>query len=503
MNIVFVASEGVPFAKTGGLADVAGALPRAVAELGHTTSLFIPCYRKVWETDPELVGTGIPLHVPVGAATVLGHVYESRLPGSDVPVFLIDQPHYFDREGFYGHLGHDFEDNCERFVFFQRAVLETVAALKLKPDVFHCNDWQTGLIPIYLQTLYRDVPELAGAGTLFTIHNLAYQGLFWHWDLPLTGLDWGLFNYRGLEFHGKLSFMKAGLVFADLLTTVSPTYAREIQTQMQGAGLDGLLRDRQADLRGIVNGIDARSWTPSHETMLAARYDLDTVESGKAACKAWLQKHAGLPVRPEVPLFAQIGRLDPQKGWDLLADVAERLLARDVQLVVLGTGHPKYHDLLESLARRHPGKVWAYLGFSDDLAHQIEAGADVFLMPSLFEPCGLNQLYSLAHGTVPVVHATGGLVDTVVDLDPTSLAEGRATGFVFRDASPAALWGALERALDAWGDRETWRKLVRAGMSGDWSWHRSAQRYVEIYREIQRRRHPQLAQDPRETPVST
>ncbi|WP_337177008.1 glycogen synthase GlgA [Paludisphaera sp.] len=493
MNIVFVASEAVPFAKTGGLADVAGALPRAVAELGHEAALFIPCYRKVWDHAHELIGTGLSIQVPVGAATVRGHVFESRIPNSDVPVYLIDQPRYFDREGFYGHLGHDFDDNCERFVFFQRAMLEACSALGLRPDVFHCNDWQTGLIPIYLKTLYADVPGLSGAGTLFTIHNLAYQGLFWHWDVPLTGLPWDLFTQQGVEFHGKLSFLKAGLVYADVLSTVSPTYAREIQTQRQGAGLDGLLRERRADLRGIVNGIDVDSWSPSRETMLAERYDLDTVETGKAACKAWLQGHAGLPVRPEVPLFAQIGRLDPQKGWDLLAEVADRLLQEDVQLIVLGTGHPKYHDLLQSLAARYPDKVWAYLGFSDELAHQIEAGADVFLMPSLFEPCGLNQLYSLAHGTVPVVHATGGLVDTVVDLTPATLADGTATGFVFGEPSSSSLWGALARVLDAWRDRETWAKLVRAGMSADWSWDSSARKYVEIYREIARRKRPEPA----------
>jgi len=481
VNIVFVASEGVPFAKTGGLADVAGALPRAVADLGHEAALFIPCYRKVWDQGPELVGTGVPLRVPVGAATISGHVFESRIPGSDVPVYLVDQPRYFDRDGFYGHLGHDFEDNCERFVFFQRAVLEAVSALGLRPDVFHCNDWQTGLIPLYLQTLYKDAPGLAGAGSLFTIHNLAYQGLFWHWDVPLTGLSWDYFNHTSLEFHGKLSFMKAGLIHADFLSTVSPTYAEEIQTQRQGAGLDGILRERRADLRGIVNGIDVGSWSPMREPMIAKPYDVETVATGKAACKAWLQEHAGLPVRPDVPLFAQIGRLDPQKGWDLLADVADGLLGLDVQLVVLGTGHPKYHDLLEGLAKRYPDKVWAHLGFSDALAHQIEAGADVFLMPSLFEPCGLNQLYSLAHGTVPVVHATGGLVDTVVDLTPATLA--------------AALWEALARVLDAWRDRNAWSKLVHAGMSTDWSWDRSARKYVEVYREIARRKRPHLAQE--------
>src|SRR5262245_29730059 len=318
MNIVFVASESVPFAKTGGLGDVIGALPRALAGLGHTTSVFLPCYRRVWSAGPELTGTGLVLRVPIGARIVEAFVHRSHLPGSEVPVYLIDRPDYFDRDELYQQDGRDFDDNSERFVFFCRAVLEAVRQLDIQPDVIHCNDWQTGLIPVYLKSLYRDVPSLGSAGSLLTIHNLAYQGLFWHLDMPLTGLDWSLFNHRALEFHGKLSFMKAGLVFADMLTTVSPTYAREIQTPELGRGLDGLLRERRADLRGIVNGIDIRSWSPGHERMLARRYDVASFREGKAACKAWLQSRARLPVRPEVPLFAQIGRLDPQKGWDLL-----------------------------------------------------------------------------------------------------------------------------------------------------------------------------------------
>ena len=272
-------------------------------------------------------------------------------------MYLIDQPRYFDRDGLYGSDGKDYDDNCERFVFFNRAVLETIQALHLRPDVIHCNDWQTGLIPVYLKTVYQRVPELSSAGTLLTIHNLAYLGLFPHWEMALTGLEWHLFNWRQLEFHGKLCFMKAGLVFADMLSTVSPTYAREIQTPRLGSGLEELLRDRRADLRGIVNGIDTEAWSPSNEPMLAARYDAASVSEGKARCKAWLQRKSGLAERPDVPMFAQIGRLDPQKGWDLLAEVADLLLEQDVQLVVLGEGHPKYHALLEDLARRHAGQV--------------------------------------------------------------------------------------------------------------------------------------------------
>jgi len=494
MHVVFVASEVVPFAKTGGLGDVAGALPRALERLGHAATVFLPCYRRVRSAGPELAPTGLSLHIPVGGRSVDGHVCESRLPGSGVRVYLIDQPGYFDRDGLYGSDGKDYADNCERFVFFNRAVLETIEALRLGPDIIHCNDWQAGLIPVYLKTLYQRIAEQTSLGTLLTIHNLSYLGLFRQRDMALTGLDWRLFNWRQLEFHGTLCFMKAGLVFADMLSTVSPSYAKEIQTPEFGSGLEGLLGQRQDDLRGIVNGIDTDVWSPSRGLMLAERYDMAGVALGKARCKAWLQRKAGLSERPDVPLFAQIGRLVPQKGWDLLAEVADRLLERDVQLVVLGEGgHPKYHALLKDLARRHPGRFWAYLGFSDELAHQIEAGADLFLMPSLFEPCGLNQLYSLAHGTVPVVRATGGLADTVVDANPETLAAGTANGFAFTEGNPQALWLTIERALALWPDRKAWLRLIRTGMSADWSWQHSAREYEGLYQEIQRRVRARIA----------
>jgi starch synthase len=487
MHVVYVASEVVPFAKSGGLGDVAAGLPRALEQLGHTVTVFVPCYRRAWSAGQELADTGVSLSIDVGADVVEGRVRESRLPGSGVRVFLIDQPRYFDRNGLYGTDGSDYPDNCARFTFFNRAVLETVEALDLGPDIVHCNDWQAGLIPVYLKTLYRRIAEHRGLGTLFTIHNLAYLGLFRQWDMALTGLDWRLFNWRQLEFHGSLSFMKAGLVFGDMLSTVSPTYAKEIQTPRYGSGLDGLLRHRQGDLRGIVNGIDTEVWSPKNGVMLAEPYDAATVVSGKARCKAWLQRQAGLADRPDVPLFAQVGRLAAQKGWDLLAKVIDRLLARDVQMVVLGEGEWHYRVLIEDLARRYAGKFWAYLGFSDELAHQIEAGADIFLMPSLFEPCGLSQLYSLAHGTVPVARATGGLADTVVDAYPETVDSGRANGFVFTEANPEALWQAIERALALWPDQESWLTLVRTGMSADWSWRHSAREYEALYQEIQRR----------------
>ncbi len=489
MDVVLVASEAVPFSKTGGLADVAGALPGALEKQGHRPVLFLPAYRRTLQSGLELAEVSISLQIPVGAHIVEGRLLRARAPGSDVPVYLVHQPEYFDRDGLYGTGTADYDDNCERFVFFQRAVLESVQALELRPQVLHCNDWQTALIPVYARTLYRDLPAIAGAGTLYTIHNLAYLGAFWHWDMALTGLDWQLFNWRQLEFHGKLCFMKGGLVFADRISTVSPTYAREIQTPRYGSGLDDLLRARSSELRGIVNGIDTDIWNPALEPMLARRYDLSNLTEGKAACKDWLQSHAGLERRQDVPLFAQIGRLDPQKGWELLAEVADQLLAAGAQLIVLGAGHPRYHTLLDELAHRHRGRCVAYLGFNEELAHQIEAGADLFLMPSLFEPCGLNQLYSLAHGTVPIVRATGGLADTVVNANPRTIGDGTANGFWFSEPTADALWQAIERALTTWRDREAWVRLMRTGMKADWSWDRSAREYSRIYEEIARFAH--------------
>jgi starch synthase len=487
MNVVFVASEAVPFAQTGGLADVAGALPPALERLGHSVALVMPCYRQARASGLPLNATGLKLATPIGGRVVEGTIHQATLPDSNVPAYLIDLPEYFDREQLYQVHGADYPDNCERFVAFDRAVLEAVRLLGLRPDVLHCNDWQSGLIPVYLDELYRGRDGFGAVGTLLTIHNLAYQGMFGPGNMSLTGLDLGLFNWRQLEFHGGLNMLKAGLVFADMLSTVSPTYAQEIQTPELGCGLDGLLRSRRDDLRGIVNGIDADLWNPARGTMLAARYDADTVDVGKAACKARLQRLSGLPERAEVPVFAQIGRLVHQKGWDLLAEVADDLLRRDVQMVVLGEGYPHYHNLLVRLEREHPDKVRAFLEFSAPLSHEVEAGADLFLMPSLYEPCGLNQLYSLAHGTVPIVRGTGGLVDTIVDATPEALASGTATGFVFRDPTPAALRGAIDRALALWPDRDAWGRLVRAGMRCDWSWDHSARQYGQLYEEVRRR----------------
>ncbi len=486
MNILLVASEVVPFAKTGGLADVAGALPRALEALGQSISVVMPCYAQARATR-SLEPLDFRLDISIGKKEVSAEVWRAKLPGCNVPLYLIDQPGYFDRPGLYGENGKDYLDNCERFVFFSRAALELAARLDVRWDVVHANDWQTGLVPVYLAETYRHASGLASAGSLFTIHNMAFQGRFWHWDMLLTGLDWKFFNWRQLEFFGDLNLLKAGIVFADLLSTVSHQYAEEIQTPEFGMGLEGLLESRRSDLHGIVNGIDESVWNPASDRSIAATYDVDTFAEGKARCKAALQAEQCLPVRPDVPLFAIVTRLDAQKGLDLVEAVAEGFLRGDVQLMVLGTGHPQYHDFLTGLEHNFPGKVAVRLAFDNALAHRIEAGADIFLMPSRYEPCGLNQLISLKYGTVPIVRATGGLADTVVDTTPETLAEGTATGFSFGPYTPEALAGAIGRALELWPRRDRWNRLVRTGMRQDWSWGRSAREYVKLYETIRDR----------------
>jgi starch synthase len=502
IRILLTASEVVGFAKTGGLADVAGALPPALARRGHDCAVVLPLYRCTRAAAVAPRPTDLTLHVPVGSRTVCGRLWRSALPGSDVPVYLIEQPDFFDRDdptqgrGLYqytlpGGARHDYADNGARFVFFCRAVLEAVRLLDFWPDVLHANDWQTGLVPVYLREDYGRVPDLDRRAryqrvrTLYTVHNVAYQGVFWHWDMALAGLDWRLFNHRQLEFHGRLSFLKAGLVFADYLNTVSPTYAREIQTPYYGCGLHGLLAERRDRLAGIVNGVDYRVWEPAHDPHLAAPYSAGALEPGKPQCKGALQRRLGLVEEPRAPLLGVVARLAEQKGIDLVCQAAPALLERGAQLVVLGDGDRVYHDMLQGLNARFPGRVGLRFGFDEALAHQIEAGADLFLMPSLYEPSGLNQLYSLRYGTPPVVRATGGLADTVVDTNDATLAAGTATGFSFQACSGEALRDAVFRGIDLYRHRpQAWRQVVQTAMRQDWSWDRSAAEYEALYKRI-------------------
>ncbi len=485
MKILLAASEMVPLAKTGGLADVVGALPLELARLGHEPVVFLPAYRQALASGLPIERTGTTLSIPIGSKTVDGTLLRAKLPGSDVPVYLVDQPQYYDRDGLYGAAGQDYVDNCERFVFFCRAIMESIRALDLHVDVLHANDWQTGLLPAYLKTEYRAVPGYERIASLFTIHNLAFQGQFWHWDMLLTGLDWKYFNWHQMEFFGKLNLLKTGLVFADAITTVSPRYAQEIQSAPLGSGLEGVLQQRRDALSGIINGVDYDLWNPATDRTLARQYDAASVADGKAACKAALQAEMGLPQNPRIPLLGFVGRLTDQKGMDLIAGLMQEWVnSTEAQWVILGTGEAKYEQFVQSLADRHPEKVAARLKFADDLAHRIEAGADIFVMPSRFEPCGLNQLYSLKYGTVPVVRSTGGLADTVTDASLEALAAGTATGFAFHEYSALALSDALRRATALYHDSDAWQRLVTSGMAQDWSWRRSAQQYVNLYERI-------------------
>jgi starch synthase len=483
MNILLATSEAVPFAKTGGLADVSGALPGELAKLGHQVAVIMPCYRQSQYCGQPIDRLGIDFIVPVGSKMVSGHIAKSTMPGGKVPVYLIQQDQYFDRDQLYGIDGKDYIDNCERFVFFSRAVLEAIRLLDLPVDVLHANDWQTGLMPAYLKILYGGDARYEKIASVFAVHNMAYQGQFWHWDMLLTGLDWKYFNWHQLEFHGKLNLLKSGMVFADAIVTVSPRYAQEIQSAPLGSGLEGVLQNRRDALSGILNGIDENEWNPATDRHLAERYNVSTYARGKAACKAALQKELGLPQLPSAPLVASIGRLDEQKGIDLIAEVMQRWVqTSDVQWVILGTGQPKFQKQFESLAGRFPEKVSARMEFSNALAHRIEAGADIFLMPSKYEPCGLNQMYSLRYGTIPIVRETGGLADTIVGYGGVQAESSAANGFSFQEFSALALSETLRRACDLFRlHPDEWKKLIETGMAQDWSWGRSARKYVELY----------------------
>ena len=482
MKILLAASEAVPFAKTGGLADVCGALPTALAKLGHQPALIMPAYRQVLEGGFALERVGGELAIPVGRKTVAGRLLKSRIPGSEVPAYFVEQAQYFDRDHLYGSGTQDYRDNCERFIFFSRAVLEAIRLLNLEVDLLHVHDWQTGLIPALLKIEYRNLPGFERLASLLTIHNMAYQGTFWHWDMVLTGLDWKYFNWRQMEFFGNLNLLKTGLVFADAINTVSPRYAEEITTAAFGCGLEGALQHRRGVLSGILNGVDYGQWNPAIDPHLTAKYGIENVREGKAANKAALLAELGLTRDPVAPLIAFVGRLVEQKGIDLLIQVIQEwVLSSRAQWVVLGTGDAKFQEQLQMLAERHPQKVAVRLQFSDPLAHRIEAGADLFVMPSRFEPCGLSQMYSLKYGTPPVVRVTGGLADTIVDTTEETLAAGTANGFTFHEPTPNALSAALKRAAAYQARSDAWLRLITNGMKEDWSWTRSAKQYAALY----------------------
>ncbi|HOX05027.1 MAG TPA: glycogen synthase GlgA [Planctomycetota bacterium] len=477
MRILLAASEAAPFAKTGGLADVAGALPGALAALGHEACLFMPYYRQV-------AAAGVPvrmaarLHVPLGAGRAEAAILRGAMPGSGAPVYFVARDEFYNRPGLYNAGGQDYIDNCERFAFFCRAVCEAVRELELAPDVIHCHDWQTALVPAYLRFLYRDAPRLAGAASVFTIHNLAYQGQFPPWKMPATGLDVSHFNWKEYEFYGNLNLMKGALIHADVLNTVSKRYAREIQTPENGYGLNGVLAERHADLFGIVNGLDYSVWDPAGDGALAARYS-PARPAGKARCKRAAQEELGLAVDPDRPLLVIVTRLTEQKGLDILGEALPGIMAMPVQFALLGDGEERYKWAFSELAGRFPGRMAVRFGLDERLAHRLTAAADIYLMPSRFEPCGLSQLIALRYGAVPVVRETGGLADTITD---------SVNGFTFFEYNGTALLVAVRRALAAMASPAFWRKLVRECMSEDWGWRRSAGEYARLYALARSRR---------------
>ncbi len=479
-----IASEAQPFAKTGGLADVLGALPPALARLGWDATLVLPKYRGV--SAGALVAS---FPVSVGGYTRDAGFFESPLADGARAV-LVECPDLYDREALYGLLNIDYPDNARRFAFLVRAALELAARRGTAPSIVHAHDWQAALAPVYLKTLYASHPVLGGTPSVCTIHNLAYQGVFEADWLPRLDLGWDLFAIDRLEYWGRVSFLKGGINDAEIITTVSRRYAEEIQTPELGFGFDGILRRRRDDLVGILNGIDTRQWDPAHDRFLPQPFDADDL-TGKSAAKAEVLARYGLPADADTlkrPLVGMVSRMVDQKGFDLVAALAGDFHRLDASFIVLGTGEARYQSLWTALAARHPDRIGAHVGFDEGLAHLVEAGADIFLMPSRFEPCGLNQMYSMRYGTVPVVHAVGGLADTVADYAlaaPTPGGGGprrsKSTGFVFREYTPAALLEALTRALTLFADARKWRALQRAGMGQDFSWDRSAQEYVTMY----------------------
>jgi starch synthase len=477
LKVLFVASEIAPFRKTGGLADVAGVLPRALRQRGIDIRVVMPLYQGIpWNTLERLDGM---LSVPMYFGQARAGVRMGHLPGSDVPVYFIEYNRFFDRPHLYGPPGQAYPDNLERFSFLSRASLEMCKTLGFIPDVIHANDWQTALVPVYVNTVEWSKP-LHGAGTLFTIHNLAYQGNFESGALFITGLGPQHYNSFEFEHFGDMNLMKAAIRHSNILSTVSPTYAREIQTSAYGFGLDGELALRSRDLRGVLNGIDTHEWNPASDPNIAAPFSADDI-AAKATCKAALQRQLGLPVRPDVPVFGVVGRLTAQKGFDVLAHALDRILAWDLQMVLLGNGDAEAERFFSHLATVRSDRFRAFIGFDEGLAHRIEAGSDFLLMPSRFEPCGLNQMYSQRYGTLPIVRGTGGLLDTVSNYDQAS---GNGTGFIFWDLSPGTIADTIGWALSTYFDRPEHIAIMRKrAMEQDFSWDRAAAAYEQLYLE--------------------
>lgn len=481
MHIVTIASEVVPFAKTGGLADVAGTLPRALANTGNQVTIIMPYYsKKIDAVKFGIKPTGKKISVPLGDWKVEGDILSCTIK-PNLHVYFLAQPQFFDRNELYQTKDGDYPDNAERFTFFSRGAVEAMIALGIKPDIVHVHDWQAAMIPLLLKTHYKNRKEFVNTKTLLTIHNLGYQGLFPADDMRLLGLGWEYFTFDKLEFWGKLNVLKAGIVYTDAISTVSKKYAEEILTQEFGCGLEGALTTRRQNLFGILNGIDYDEWNPTTDQFLPKKFSPADM-GGKEACKRAIQEFFKLPMKPKTPLVGIVGRLTVQKGFDILAEAMPELVSRDIQFAILGTGEKKYEDLLAQAASNYPEHVGLRLAYDNALAHQIEAGSDMFLMPSRYEPCGLNQMISLRYGTIPIVRATGGLDDSIIDFDGKT-----GTGFKFTELTSENLIATIDRSLETYKKQDVWNKLVTSAMAEDFSWTRSAKEYQEIYKRLPKR----------------
>jgi starch synthase len=479
---MFISPEVWPFKRVGGLAEVSHELPLALGERGHEVMVVTPKGRMSAEIEAQLNPTDISFEVPVSWRNHRAGVLSMPL-SPQVTVYLISHEHLFDREGLYGNAFGDYEDNAERFIFFSRAALELAMALGRPLDIVHANDWTAGLVPLYLKSLYAQGEVFAGAGSLMTVHNLGNQGVFWHYDMPLTGLDWEYFTPEAIEFYGKINFLKAGLVFADMISTVSDRYAREVLKPEAGQGLEGVLKARTDRLAAITNGIDYAKWDPRNDPLLAASFSSENL-TPKKDCQKELRRIFGLSEETERPLLVFIGRLLNRRGMDLIAPALDDILDLGVDMAFMGFGEDHYHAFLNDLNQRRPQNLGVYIGYDEDLDHKMMGGADILLMPSKYEPCGLHQMHALRYGTVPVVRATGGLDDTVsnhTDSKP-------GVGFKFKPYSSDALLQTIERALAAYQNQQLWTQIMRRGMDLDFSWNRVVLQYEQLYQRTQQLR---------------
>jgi starch synthase len=475
MRILFAASEALPYAKTGGLADVIEALPRALVKLGHEVAVFLPRYRNIKTTSVAVPSLTVPMGTRLRFPSIAnGGVHRG------VRYFFLDDPFYFDRDGIYGDRNREYPDNAERYTEFCRATIELAKHVWM-PDLIHCHDWQTAMIPVLLRSSYGDDPAVQDLPTVFTIHNMGYHGIFPREALDRVGLPAAIYHPGGVEFFGNINFLKGGLVYSDYLTTVSRKYAQEIQTSEFGFGLEGVVRTRSDRLTGILNGVDYSAWSPDRDTLIPAKYSSKSM-AGKRICKqALIEELKLLSDNPNRPILGVVSRFADQKGFDLISQIARELMHEDLLLAVLGTGERRYEEMFRALATDFPGRIGAVIAYDNRMAHLIEAGCDIFLMPSRYEPCGLNQIYSLRYGTVPVVRATGGLDDTIESFD---LQHGTGTGFKFTEYSSGALLHAIRQALQHYSDDGIWDRIQLNGMAKDFSWNTSAAEYAKLYEAV-------------------